>query len=107
MWGSCKRGVADPTYRVHDGLHWRALNTGAGPATLAVRPLDAAGLVEARAWGPGAEVVLDLLPTLLGAADDPSGFAAAAPAAGRTAPAPSALAAGTHPRPSGTPWCRW
>ncbi|HSK34082.1 MAG TPA: DNA-3-methyladenine glycosylase 2 family protein [Propionicimonas sp.] len=74
VWGSAKRGIADPTYRVHDGHHWRALNTGAGPATLAVRPLDAAGLVEALAWGPGADVVLDLLPSLLGAADDPSGF---------------------------------
>jgi hypothetical protein len=45
VWGSAKRGIADPTYRVHDGHHWRALNTVAGPATLAVRPLDAAGLV--------------------------------------------------------------
>ena len=74
MWGSFKRGVADPTYRVHDGFHWRALNSTAGAATLAVRPLDAAGVVEAHAWGPGAEAVLDLLPDLLGAADDPSGF---------------------------------
>ena len=74
VWGSFKRGVADPTYLVHKGLHWRALNTTAGPATLAVRPLDAAGVVQAMAWGPGAEVVLDLLPALLGASDNPSGF---------------------------------
>ncbi|HEY3337803.1 MAG TPA: DNA-3-methyladenine glycosylase 2 family protein [Propionicimonas sp.] len=74
VWGSFKRGVADPTYRVHDGFHWRALNTAAGPATLAVRPLSAAGIVEARAWGPGAGIVLDLLPALLGASDDPSSF---------------------------------
>ncbi len=74
VWGSFKRGVADPTYRVHDGFHWRALNTVAGAATLAVRPLSVEGIVEARAWGLGAEIVLDLLPELLGAADDPSSF---------------------------------
>ena len=74
MWGSFKRGVSDPTYRVHAGFHWRALNSPSGPATLAVRPLDAAGMIEGRAWGPGAELVLALLPDLLGASDDPSGF---------------------------------
>lgn len=74
VWGIFKRGVSDPTYRVRDGVHWRAFNTVAGPATLAVRPLDAAGLVDAEAWGPGAETVLDMLPELLGGADDPSGF---------------------------------
>ena len=71
MWGSFKRGGTDPTYRVHAGLHWRALNSPSGPATLAVRPLDAAGMIEGRAWGPGAEVVLALLPDLLGATGCP------------------------------------
>jgi len=74
VWGSFARGATDPTYRVHAGFHWRALNSPSGPATLAVRPLDAAGTIEGRAWGPGAELVLDLLPDLLGASDDPSGF---------------------------------
>lgn len=74
VWSSVKRGLTDPTYRVNSGLHWRALNTPEGAATLAVRPLDAAGMIEARAWGPGAGRVLDRLPELLGAADDPSGF---------------------------------
>lgn len=74
VWGSFKRGLADPTYRVHDGRHWRALNTPDGVATLAVRPLDAGGVIGAQAWGPGAEWVIDALPTLLGADDDPSGF---------------------------------
>lgn len=74
VWSSVKRGLADPTYRVSAGLHWRAVNTPVGAATLAVRPLDATGMIEARAWGPGAGHVLDRLPELLGAADDPSGF---------------------------------
>jgi 3-methyladenine DNA glycosylase/8-oxoguanine DNA glycosylase len=73
VWGGFKRGVADPTYRTRDGRHWRALNTGAGTATLAVRPLEA-GVIEAQAWGEGAELALEQLPVLLGAADDPSGF---------------------------------
>ena len=30
--------------------------------------------VESRAWGPGAAWMLDGLPDLLGAADDPEGF---------------------------------
>ena len=74
VWGSFKRGLTDPTYRVHAGLHWRAINTADGPATIAVRPLDAAGFIEAEAWGPGAERVLGSLPELLGAADDLTGF---------------------------------
>lgn len=48
--------------------------TPLGPATLAVRPLDAQGEVRAAAWGSGAEWVLEGLPGLLGADDDPSGF---------------------------------
>jgi 3-methyladenine DNA glycosylase/8-oxoguanine DNA glycosylase len=74
VWGSAKRGVADPTYRVQQGRHWRALNTAGGTATLAVQPLNANGAIVAEAWGPGAECALDLLPSLLGGADDPSGF---------------------------------
>ena len=79
VWGSAKRGVSDPTYQVLDRTHWRALNTEAGPATLAVRPLDASGEVVAQAWGSGAECVLDQLPAMLGELDDPSGFQPAHP----------------------------
>ena len=55
------------------------MTTPAGPATLAVTPLDSSGVVAGQAWGEGAEWVLDHLPTLLGAADDPSGFRPAHP----------------------------
>lgn len=74
VWGSAKRGVDDPTYKVVGGRHWRAMNTAAGPATLVVAPLDSSGVIRAEAWGPGADCVLDGLPALLGAEDDPSGF---------------------------------
>ena len=50
------------------------MNTPAGPVTLAVTPLDAGGLVDADAWGGGADWALEHLPVLLGAADDTSGF---------------------------------
>jgi 3-methyladenine DNA glycosylase/8-oxoguanine DNA glycosylase len=50
------------------------MNTPHGPATLAVRPLDASGVIRAEAWGAGAVHVVEQLPALLGAADDPSGF---------------------------------
>jgi 3-methyladenine DNA glycosylase/8-oxoguanine DNA glycosylase len=57
-----------------DGTLWKGWRTPQGLVTLSVRPLDAAGEVHAAAWGPGADWVLDGLPTLLGADDDPSGF---------------------------------
>lgn len=74
VWGTFKRGMTDPTYRVRQGVHWRAMNTAEGPTTLAVQPLDVTGTITARAWGPGAALVLDGLPALLGGADDPSSF---------------------------------
>jgi 3-methyladenine DNA glycosylase/8-oxoguanine DNA glycosylase len=56
-----------------DGSVWRASRTPAGPGTLRVTACGDA--VQATAWGPGAEWLLDRLPTLLGAQDDPSAFA--------------------------------
>ena len=73
--GGLRRGAGDPTY-LTDAHHtvWKTFGTPEGAATLAVRPLDAGGEVRASAWGPGADWVLDGLPTLLGAGDDPTGF---------------------------------
>ena len=47
--------------------HWRGIRTPLGPATLAVEGRPREGLVDARAWGPGAAWVLESLPALLGA----------------------------------------
>jgi 3-methyladenine DNA glycosylase/8-oxoguanine DNA glycosylase len=70
-----RRGSGDPTFVVDpDRTIWKGWRTPQGPVTLAVRPLSAAGEVRAAAWGPGADWVLDGLPTLLGADDDASGF---------------------------------
>ncbi|MCX5198835.1 DNA-3-methyladenine glycosylase 2 family protein [Streptomyces sp. NBC_00249] len=72
--GPLRRGPADPTFRVTpDGSVWRATRTPAGPATLRVRAASD-GTVHAEAWGEGADWVLDGLPELLGAADDPAAF---------------------------------
>jgi 3-methyladenine DNA glycosylase/8-oxoguanine DNA glycosylase len=68
-----RRGSGDPaTARTPDGALWRASMTPVGPGTL--RLLQRPDAVEAHAWGPGAEWLLDGVPDLLGAADDPASF---------------------------------
>ncbi|MDX2544282.1 DNA-3-methyladenine glycosylase family protein [Streptomyces sp. WI04-05B] len=72
--GPLRRGPGDPTFRAApDGSVWRACRTPAGPGTLRVALRD--GVVRGEAWGPGAEWLLEQLPELLGAADDPEAFA--------------------------------
>ncbi|WP_345017300.1 DNA-3-methyladenine glycosylase 2 family protein [Streptomyces shaanxiensis] len=71
--GPLRRGPGDPTFRaMPDGSVWRACRTPAGPGTLRVGVRGAE--VRGEAWGPGAEWLLEQLPELLGAADDPSAF---------------------------------
>jgi 3-methyladenine DNA glycosylase/8-oxoguanine DNA glycosylase len=102
-----RRGGGDPAYRVDPaGAIWRTCLTPEGPGTLrltsrAAGP-GAAGpgpagpgpagpgvtgpgpgvgtLVTGRAWGPGADWLLETLPAQLGAHDDTTGFTAAHPA---------------------------
>jgi 3-methyladenine DNA glycosylase/8-oxoguanine DNA glycosylase len=79
-----RRGPGDPTFRVDgQGAIWRTSLTPAGPATLRltlIRPatLPSGGeepaLIRASAWGKGASWLLDALPDLLGAGDDPAAF---------------------------------
>ncbi|MGQ0837314.1 DNA-3-methyladenine glycosylase family protein [Actinokineospora sp.] len=69
-----RRGGGDPTLRRTDAGAWFAANTAAGPGTLRLRV--AGGEVHSTAWGPGADVLLDGVPALLGAHDDDSGFEA-------------------------------
>jgi 3-methyladenine DNA glycosylase/8-oxoguanine DNA glycosylase len=81
-----RRGPSDPTFRMDDrGAIWRTSLTPAGPGTLRlawIRPADAQSLVtriRASAWGDGAAWLLDTLPDLLGASDDPAAFRPAHP----------------------------
>ncbi|MFF8944140.1 DNA-3-methyladenine glycosylase family protein [Streptomyces sp. NPDC014864] len=72
--GPLRRGASDPTFRaMPDGSVWRTSRTPLGPGTLRVSTRG--GRVRGEAWGPGAEWLLEQLPELLGAADDPSEFA--------------------------------
>lgn len=68
-----QHGRGDPTTRIDATEAWRATRTPEGPATQHLR-LDG-GRVEAEAWGPGAEWVLERTPSLLGEHDDPGSFA--------------------------------
>ncbi|MFG3149230.1 DNA-3-methyladenine glycosylase family protein [Streptomyces sp. NPDC048243] len=71
--GPLRRGPGDPTFRTTpDGSVWRVCRTPAGPGTLRVTLRD--GTARGEAWGPGADWLLDRLPELLGAADDPDAF---------------------------------
>ncbi|MFI6083646.1 DNA-3-methyladenine glycosylase family protein [Streptomyces sp. NPDC051217] len=71
--GPLRRGPADPTFRLsQDGSAVRATRTPEGPGTLRVRAGDA--VVRAEAWGPGADWLLERLPEMLGASDDPDAF---------------------------------
>ncbi|MBT2482597.1 DNA-3-methyladenine glycosylase [Streptomyces sp. ISL-94] len=76
--GPLRRGSADPTFRITpDGSIWKASQTPQGPATLRVSKSgsdNGAGDIDAEAWGPGADWILEQLPALLGAGDDPAAF---------------------------------
>jgi 3-methyladenine DNA glycosylase/8-oxoguanine DNA glycosylase len=70
--GPLLRGRGDPTMRLNAVAAARATRTPDGPATLLVEVRGAR--LEAEAWGPGADRVLDGLPALLGLDDDATGF---------------------------------
>ncbi|MFF8790560.1 DNA-3-methyladenine glycosylase family protein [Streptomyces sp. NPDC015125] len=70
--GVLQRGPGDPAFAVRGGELWRACRTPQGPGTLRLAARPSAGDVEAEAWGPGADWLLDQLPDLLGASDDPA-----------------------------------
>lgn len=58
--------------RVARGSVVRASRTPAGPVTVAFTEIE--GAIEAEAWGPGAEWVLEQAPAWCGALDDDPGF---------------------------------
>nr|WP_227497040.1 DNA-3-methyladenine glycosylase 2 family protein [Planctomonas psychrotolerans] len=73
--GPLRRGRGDPTVQDDASTQpgrartWRTFRTPLGAATL-VLGTTADGAIEARAWGDGAEWVIDGVPELLGAGDD-------------------------------------
>jgi 3-methyladenine DNA glycosylase/8-oxoguanine DNA glycosylase len=74
VMGPLRRGGRDPALRLVNGRVWWATSTPDGAGTLSLRTRAADGAVEASAWGPGAGWLVDSVPTLLGAGDDPEGF---------------------------------
>ncbi|WP_104163875.1 DNA-3-methyladenine glycosylase [Cryobacterium sp. N22] len=68
-----RRGRGDPTARADSAGLWRTQRTPLGPATLLLRQ-GADGVVDARAWGPGAEWCIARVPALLGDGDDWTGL---------------------------------
>lgn len=79
-----RRGTGDPAFRVDAaGAVWRTCLTPEGPGTLRVTAAAPApggpAVTTGQAWGPGAGWLLDALPAMLGAADDPAGFQPAHP----------------------------
>ena len=72
--GALQRGGGDPTQqRGPGGDLWRTALTPDGPGTLRLTKA-ADGEVHASAWGSGGQWLIDGVPALLGAVDDPAGF---------------------------------
>ncbi|MET0449389.1 MAG: DNA-3-methyladenine glycosylase 2 family protein [Aeromicrobium sp.] len=68
-----RRGPADPTHR-HDGSRtWRTSRMVSGPVTYLLEQVTPFH-VRCRVWGPGRDELLERLPRLVGAEDDPSAF---------------------------------
>lgn len=68
-----RRGTGDPTAVIDGAVAWRTARTADGPVTIRLEQTGP-DLVEARAWGPGAEAGLAAAPGLAGAIDDDAGF---------------------------------
>lgn len=68
-----RMGGFDPTFRLSEQEVWRTARLPTGPATLHV-VRSAPDELQARAWGAGAEQMLDTAPAFLGLHDDPRLF---------------------------------
>lgn len=69
-----RRGPGDPCYQVVDGAIWKTSLLPSGPVTARITT-SAPTTIECEAWGDGAPEFLERLPAMVGADDDPSGFA--------------------------------
>ena len=76
-----RHGPQNPSVRFADGEVWRAGRTPRGAATLHM--VQEPRGVRARAWGEGAEWMLNATPGLLGLHDHPASFRPAHPVLGR------------------------
>lgn len=95
--GLHRRGTGDPScVFARDGSLWRSVSTPDGPGTLTVA-VDG-GEVNGRAWGPGAAWLLESMPDLLGAQDDPAGLHADDPVVRRLVAASEGLRIGATGR---------
>lgn len=70
--GPLAQGGTDPTFQRDASGFWMTMATPAGVATLLLRTV--ASVIEAAAWGPGAERAIAQVPALCGADDDDTGF---------------------------------
>nr|WP_188543930.1 DNA-3-methyladenine glycosylase 2 family protein [Rhodococcus trifolii] len=69
-----RRGPGDPAHRqIADGSLWRCSLMPSGPVTY--RLTRAGDDAHCEAWGPGAAELLETVPGIVGAQDDPDGFA--------------------------------
>lgn len=66
------QGRTDPTVQRDATGIWMTMATPAGSASLHLR--EGSGAIEATAWGDGAELAIEQVPTLCGADDDDTGF---------------------------------
>ena len=71
--GLMRRGPGDPTMRYDGARTWRTSRMPSGPVTYVLDQVSPT-VVRGTAWGDGADEMLDGLPDLLGAQDDPTGF---------------------------------
>ncbi len=71
--GPLRRGPGDPTMRLSPGTVWRTSRLETGPVTYLLEQREPTR-VRVRAWGDGAAELVDGVPDLLGARDDPDGF---------------------------------
>lgn len=95
--GVHKRGAHDPAYRrAPDGSIWRAVHTPDGPGTLTVAARQ--GSMTARAWGPGADWLLETAPDLVGTNDRPEVLAPSDPVVRRLVSAAPGLRIGRSGR---------
>jgi 3-methyladenine DNA glycosylase/8-oxoguanine DNA glycosylase len=74
-----RRGRKDPCYHDDDdGAIWRTSLLSSGPVSARIGR-SSSNAVDCEAWGPGAGEFIEMLPALLGADDDATGFRPAEP----------------------------